>query len=97
MTSWSSQPECGHESEWAQHALGLKSLPDAIAARNRLLKAFERADMESDPVKQAREMTVGVVGGGRRVSQSRELSASSCNARYTLTFATSTSAAPASS
>ena len=54
----------GHESEWAQHALGLKSLPDAIAARNRLLKAFERADMESDPVKQAREMTVVVVGGG---------------------------------
>jgi NADH dehydrogenase len=54
----------GHESEWAQHALGLKTLPDAIAARNRLLKAFERAEMELDPAKQAREMTVVVVGGG---------------------------------
>ena len=54
----------GHESEWAQHALGLKTLPDAIAARNRLLKAFERAEMESDPAKQARDMTVVVVGGG---------------------------------
>ena len=54
----------GHESEWAQHALGLKTLPDAIAARNRLLKAFERAEMESDPAKQTRDMTVVVVGGG---------------------------------
>jgi NADH dehydrogenase len=54
----------GHESEWAQHALGLKTLSDAIAARNRLLKAFERAELESDPVKQARDMTVVVVGGG---------------------------------
>ncbi|WP_331373376.1 NAD(P)/FAD-dependent oxidoreductase [Sinorhizobium chiapasense] len=54
----------GHESEWAQHALGLKSLGDAITARNKLLKAFERAEMESDPKKQARDMTVVVVGGG---------------------------------
>jgi NADH:ubiquinone reductase (H+-translocating) len=54
----------GHESEWAQHALGLKTLSDAIAARNRLLTAFERAEMESDRGKQARDMTVVVVGGG---------------------------------
>jgi NADH:ubiquinone reductase (H+-translocating) len=54
----------GHESEWAQHALGLKTLSDAVAARNRLLKAFERAEMESDPVKQVRDTTVVVVGGG---------------------------------
>ena len=54
----------GHESEWAQHALGLKTLADAVSARNRLLTAFERAEMESDPLKQAREMTVVVVGGG---------------------------------
>lgn len=53
----------GHE-EWAHHALGLKTLADAVAARNRLLTAFERAEMESDPVKQARDMTVVVVGGG---------------------------------
>jgi len=54
----------GHESEWAEHALGLKTLADAVAARNRLLKAFERAEMESDPAKQARDTTVVVVGGG---------------------------------
>ena len=54
----------GHQSEWSQHALGLKTLSDAIAARNRLLTAFERAAMESDPGKQASDMTVAVVGGG---------------------------------
>jgi NADH:ubiquinone reductase (H+-translocating) len=54
----------GHDSDWAQHALGLKTLADAIAARNHLLKAFERAELSSDPSEQAREMTVVVVGGG---------------------------------
>lgn len=54
----------GHELEWAPHALGLKTLSDAVTARNRLLTAFERAAMEPDPVKQARDMTVVVVGGG---------------------------------
>jgi NADH dehydrogenase len=54
----------GHEAAWAEHALGLKSLSDAIAARNRLLSAFERAAMEKDPGKQARYITVVVVGGG---------------------------------
>ena len=54
----------GREAEWAQHALGLKTVADAIAARNRLLKAFERAETETDPARQARDMTVVVVGGG---------------------------------
>jgi NADH:ubiquinone reductase (H+-translocating) len=54
----------GHESEWSQHALGLKTLSDAVTARNRLLTAFERAAMEPDPVKQAQDMSVVVVGGG---------------------------------
>jgi NADH dehydrogenase len=54
----------GRESEWAQYALGLKTLSDAVTARNRLLTAFERAALESDPDKQARDMTVVVVGGG---------------------------------
>ncbi|MGO4486522.1 NAD(P)/FAD-dependent oxidoreductase [Rhizobium pisi] len=54
----------GHEAEWAPHALGLKSLSDAVTARNRLLKAFERAELEPDPENQARDMTVVVVGGG---------------------------------
>ena len=54
----------GHEPEWSQHALGLKTLSDAVSARNRLLTAFERAAMESDPVKQSRDLTVVIVGGG---------------------------------
>lgn len=54
----------GHDAEWAPHALGLKTLSDAVAARNRLLTAFERADMASNPAQQARDMTVVVVGGG---------------------------------
>jgi NADH:ubiquinone reductase (H+-translocating) len=54
----------GHELEWAQHALGLKTLADAITARNRLLTAFERAELESDPVRRAHDTTVVVVGGG---------------------------------
>jgi len=54
----------GHESEWAEHALGLKTLSDAVAARNHLLTAFERAAMEPDPDKQARDITIVIVGGG---------------------------------
>jgi NADH:quinone reductase (non-electrogenic) len=54
----------GHDSEWAEHALGLKTLSDAIAARNRLLTAFERAELECDSAKRARDTTVVIVGGG---------------------------------
>jgi NADH:ubiquinone reductase (H+-translocating) len=54
----------GHAVEWSQHALGLKTLSDAIAARNRLLAAFEHAELELDPGKRRRDMTVVVVGGG---------------------------------
>jgi NADH:ubiquinone reductase (H+-translocating) len=54
----------GRDAEWAQHALGLKTLTDAIAARNRLLEAFEVAELVSDPAERARAMTVVVVGGG---------------------------------
>jgi NADH dehydrogenase len=53
----------GH-AEWAQHAMGLKTLADAVRARNRILKAFERAEIESDPNERARQTTVVVVGGG---------------------------------
>ena len=54
----------GHKVEWEQHALGLKTLADAVAARNRLLTAFERAEMGSNAAQQARDMTVVVGGGG---------------------------------
>jgi NADH dehydrogenase len=54
----------GHEADWKAHALGLKTISDAVGARNRLLRSFERAEMEPDPARQARDMTVVVVGGG---------------------------------
>ena len=54
----------GHEADWGAHALGLKSVADAVAARNHLLRAFERAELQSDPAKQARDITIVVVGGG---------------------------------
>ncbi len=54
----------GHEEAWAEHARGLKSISDAVAARNRLLKSFERAEIETDPRKRERYTTVIVVGGG---------------------------------
>jgi len=54
----------GHDSEWSQYALGLKTLSDAITARNRLLTAFERAAMEPNLERRASDMTIVVVGGG---------------------------------
>ena len=50
--------------EWAVHAPGLKTLDDATAIRRRLLFAFERAEMASNPEEGARLLTVVIVGGG---------------------------------
>jgi NADH dehydrogenase len=50
--------------EWAEHAPGLKTLDDATAIRRRLLLAFERAEMASNPAEAARLLTVAIVGGG---------------------------------
>jgi len=50
--------------EWALHAPGLKTLDDATAMRRRLLLAFERAEMASNPEECARLLTVVIVGGG---------------------------------
>ncbi len=50
--------------EWAVHAPGLKTLDDATAIRRRLLIAFERAEMASNPVEAARLLTIVIVGGG---------------------------------
>ena len=43
----------GHD-DWAPHAPGLKSIEDATEIRRRILLAFERAEMESDPAEQRR-------------------------------------------
>ncbi len=50
--------------EWAAHAPGLKTLDDATAIRRRLLRAFERAEMASNPAEAARLLTIVIVGGG---------------------------------
>lgn len=53
----------GHH-EWGEHALTLKTLEDALAIRNRLLRAFEAAERTGDPAERARLLTFAVVGGG---------------------------------
>jgi NADH dehydrogenase len=50
--------------EWATHAPGLKTLDDATAIRRRILLAFERAEMASNPEESARLLTIAIVGGG---------------------------------
>jgi NADH dehydrogenase len=50
--------------EWAAHAPGLKTLDDATAIRRRILLAFERAEMASNPAEIARLLTIAIVGGG---------------------------------
>jgi NADH dehydrogenase len=53
----------GHE-EWSKHALGMKTLEDALAVRERVLMAFERAEKEKDPEARARLLTFVSIGGG---------------------------------
>lgn len=49
---------------WAEHTYGLKTLQDAIRIRSHVLRVFEEAEMEKDPVMRRRKMTIVVVGGG---------------------------------
>lgn len=49
---------------WAEHALGLKTLDDAMAIRRRILTSFERAENTDDAGERQRLMTIVVVGGG---------------------------------
>ena len=53
----------GHN-EFAKYAPGLKSLADAVAARNKILQAFERAEAEEDPRRHRDLLTFVLVGGG---------------------------------
>ncbi len=48
--------------EWADHALGLKTIDDAVALRRRILMAFEIA--ENHPDRADRALTFAIVGGG---------------------------------
>jgi NADH:ubiquinone reductase (H+-translocating) len=53
----------GHQ-EFAAHAPGLKSLADAEAIRNKILRAFELAEAEDDPLAHRDLLTFVLVGGG---------------------------------
>jgi NADH dehydrogenase len=50
--------------EWARFAPGPRTLPDARQIRARLLTAFERAEISSDPAEQDALMTIVIIGGG---------------------------------
>lgn len=49
---------------WERFAPGLKTLEDATEQRKRILLAFERAELETDPAERARLTTFVVIGGG---------------------------------
>ncbi|MFL5840437.1 MAG: NAD(P)/FAD-dependent oxidoreductase [Thermoleophilaceae bacterium] len=53
----------GHD-DWAAAAPEVKSLESAIAARARILAAFEKAEVLDDPAERRAELTFVVVGGG---------------------------------
>jgi NADH dehydrogenase len=53
----------GHE-QWAPHAPGLKRIEDATEIRRRILLAFERAELATDPDLVHALTTFVVVGGG---------------------------------
>jgi len=53
----------GH-TDWEQHALGLKTVEDALEIRRRVLLAYERAERELDPERRTALMTFAIVGGG---------------------------------
>jgi NADH:ubiquinone reductase (H+-translocating) len=53
----------GHN-EFAKYAPGLKSLADAVAIRNKILQAFERAEAEEDPSRRRDLLTFVLVGAG---------------------------------
>jgi NADH dehydrogenase len=53
----------GHD-EWEPFALGQKTLEDATTIRRRILLAFERAERETDPRRQAALLTFAIIGAG---------------------------------
>lgn len=53
----------GHDN-WETDAPGIKTVDDATRLRAKILLAFERAEVESDPAKRAALLTFVIVGGG---------------------------------
>lgn len=50
--------------DWEPHAPGLKTIEQATEIRRRVLSAFERAELETDPDRRRQQLTFVVVGGG---------------------------------
>jgi NADH dehydrogenase len=48
----------------SEHAFTFKNLADALLLRNHIIERFERADVETDPVRKRRQLTFVVIGGG---------------------------------
>jgi NADH dehydrogenase len=53
----------GHDG-WEQNAPEVKSLESALAARGRILEAFEAAELDDDPERRRKRLTFVVVGAG---------------------------------
>ena len=53
----------GHD-DWAPHAPELKTLDGALDLRDRILSAFEAAELEDDPAERRAWLTFAVVGAG---------------------------------
>ncbi|MCW5822072.1 MAG: NAD(P)/FAD-dependent oxidoreductase [Cyanobacteria bacterium TGS_CYA1] len=53
----------GH-ADWAQYAVGLKDIDDALEIRRRTLLAFEEAEHASNPERQKQLLTFVVIGAG---------------------------------
>ena len=53
----------GHE-EWQRFAPGMKAVEEATFIRSRLLRSFESAEIETDPVARAAHLTFIIVGAG---------------------------------
>ena len=53
----------GHD-EWSKHAAVLKTLPDALQIRRRILEAFDWAESRTDPEEIRALTTFVVIGGG---------------------------------
>jgi NADH dehydrogenase len=49
---------------WAPFAPGLKTIEDALLMRRNILLNFERAEVETDPIKRKELLTFVIVGGG---------------------------------
>lgn len=49
---------------WVHHAPGLKSIEDSLTIRHRIFRAFEAAEVETDPERRRALLTFVVVGGG---------------------------------